>query len=211
MPGKALQLKELFPNAVNWIDVGRRQIRRRIEVYVNRIHGESRKRFAFPVDTTTAMSITVGLGYRASRSCFDYFIRHGQMQPPPKDGKHLAWSIENVVGFALQLERLRCWRSGCHDTKKTVWELQAELELQDAAYDTARDSEVQAPDADEMLGAAIDANSIELCQPDSTLTDQLGLMDVVAEDMLGRIIIEPTSRRKARATARRKPAAKPAG
>jgi len=199
MTGKALRLRELFPDAANWVDAGRQEIRRQIEAYVNRVHGKSEKRYAFPVNTATAMSMVVVLGYEASRSYFDYFIRHGRMQLPPKKGRFLAWRIGNVIDFAMQLERMRYWKGGCHDEKKTVWELQADFELHDVVCDTANGHEVQELDIDEMLGTVIHASSVELhAEAADSCAAQLGETDAVVEALLNQAIDEPSaSQRKA--------------
>ena len=208
MAGKAARLKELFPEAADWVDAGRQDMRRQIEAHIGRVHEESGKgfRYTFPLDTGSAMSIVSALGYDASRSYFDYFIRHGRMQLPPKNGRLLAWSIENVIDFAMQLERMRYWKPGRHDQRKTFWELQRKFELHDLVYDTANDQGVRALDADQMLGAAIDANSIERrAEMASSFAVRLERADAVVEALLSQIIEEPsTSQRKALGVAVRK-------
>jgi len=199
VPGKALRLKQLHPSAVDWIDAGRQEIRRRIEAHVSCARGNSANRYAFPVHTGAAMNLARSLGYDASRSYLDYFIRHGRMQLPPKNGRFLAWGIENVIDFAMQLERMRYWRIGHHDRKKTAWELESERRLDDVDYATADDHEVQEVDIDGMLDTVIDPGSVERCaEPANSFADRFDTSDAAVEALLGQTIEEPpTSQRKA--------------
>jgi len=185
---------------LDWIDAGRQDIRRQIEKHIDRIHEKPgrRPRYTFPVETSAAMTIVAALGYDASRSYFDYFVRRRLMPLPPKNGKRLAWSITHVIEFALLLERLRHWKPGCHDEKKTCWQLQDELELHDVVY-TADELEVQALDADQMLDIVIDASSVERrAEMDGSFADRLETSDDAVEALLGESIEAPsTSQRKA--------------
>ena len=67
-----------------------------------------------------------GLGYDATRKDLDSFIRHAHMELPAEEGGRPAWGIENVADYAMQLEKMRSWLPGSHNSKKTVWGLQAE-------------------------------------------------------------------------------------
>ncbi|HUU97568.1 MAG TPA: hypothetical protein VM487_17675 [Phycisphaerae bacterium] len=199
MTGKTLRLRELHPKAADWIDAGRREIRRQIKEYIERVCQQPGRRlqYSFPMETRLAMTIVAGLGYDAERRHMDYFIRHGRMQLPPKNGKRLAWDIENVIDLAMQLERMRYWRPGCHDEKKTCWELQAEFELHDVACDTANGHEVQELDIDEMLGTVIDASSVELhAEAADSCAAQRGETDAVVEALLNQAIDEPSASRR---------------
>ena len=200
MIAKTLQLKELHPQAVDWIDAGGREIRRQIEEYADRAGEKSGQpsRYTFPVKTSVALEVLIALGYDATRSYLDYLVRYRWMRPPPRRGRRLMWSIAHITQFGLLLERLRHWRAGCHDEKKTVWELQAEWELQEVVY-TADDHEVQEVDIDEMFGAVIDPGSIERrAEPANSSADRLDTSDAAVEALLGESIEEPsTSQHKA--------------
>ena len=59
MTCKALRLKELFPEARDWIDAGRMVLRRQIEEHVRHVNdqADARCRLTLPVGTTSAMAI----------------------------------------------------------------------------------------------------------------------------------------------------------
>ncbi len=142
-----------FPEAKGWLDIGRRRMRYQIGKYIDAIYERSGRRFkfTFPLDTEHAFRMLGGLGYTATRKHLDYFIRHGLMKLPGKDGGRLAWGVENVIDFGMQLERMRYWLPGRHNEKKTVWELQAEAEITLLAAKVASDAEVQALDAEGLV------------------------------------------------------------
>ena len=197
MAGKALRLEQLHPGAIDWIDAGRQEIRRQIEEYIDRVREQSGKRlrYAFPLETSCVMDILTGLGYAAGRDCLDYAVRHSRMQLPPKNGRFLAWGIENIVDLGMQLERRRRWKVGFRDEQKSYWELEVELELSDVHYDTAQDSGgEQAPDADQMLDVAIDPGSIdERAETGNSFADQLREADAVVDALLNQTVDEPSS------------------
>jgi hypothetical protein len=117
-----------FPEARDWLEIGRRRVRHQIDRVAKRLktHG---KTLTFPLETSEAWYVIRALGYRADRKSFDYCVRHGHLKPPAKEGNRLLWTFENVVDFAMQLERMRYWTVGRHQHKKTVWELQVESDL----------------------------------------------------------------------------------
>ncbi len=123
--------------ARDWLEIGRRRMRHQIERYVEAIRRRSggRYEYAFPLETEAAFRMLAGLGYRATRKHFDYCIRHGHMDMPDKEGNRLVWEVQRVIDFGMQLERMRYWLPGRHDEKKTVWELQAEVDAAGRRWD----------------------------------------------------------------------------
>lgn len=94
------------------------------------------KSAGFPCDTSTALFLLACLGYRATPQHLKYCMRHRLMDSPPKgETGRLEWTPENVLDFAMQLERLRYWLPGFHDQKKTCWEKDADLEAAAAGSD----------------------------------------------------------------------------
>jgi hypothetical protein len=140
--------------ARDWIEIGRRRLKYQMNKFIERAARETQGKWkiAFPMDTESVFFLLGMVGYRANRKSFDYCIRHGHMKLPPKDDGRLAWGVENAIDFGMQLERLRYWSPGCHESKKTVWELQAEVEADRPFYELARDQEYQKLDADGVLG-----------------------------------------------------------
>jgi len=195
MTCKALRLKELFPEARDWIDAGRMMHRRQIEEHIERVNAQAdaRCRLAFPMGTASAMAIVCDLGFDATRGHFDYFIRHSRMQLPPKNGRLLSWGIENVIDFAMQLQRMRYWRHGRHDQRKTFWELQNEYGPHNMICTIPDGTEVQDMDADQALDVMIDAGSVQ-CRAATAdaLAEELEAADAFAEILLDRIMEEPS-------------------
>lgn len=139
--------------AGSWLEIGRRRLRYQIGKYVDFIFEESNHRFkfTFPLSTEDTFLMLGGLGYSATRRNFDYFVRHGHMELPKKAEGRLAWDIENVIDFGMQLEKMRYWLPGRHVEKKTVWELQAESDNVLLGVKVANDAEFQTLDADDVL------------------------------------------------------------
>jgi len=204
--------------AKDWLEIGRRRMRQQIDRYVEAIRRRSGGRYGytFPLDTERAFRMLTGLGYDANRKHYDYCIRHGHMEAPAKAGNRLLWSVENIIDFAMQLERMRYWLPGRHDEKKTVWELQAEVEATGKRWDlddkvrklvngldgdAAMDRLAETEDAD-LRVAMSDYLAITLYQQGQT-------MDEVAEALLEQLIEEPdAAQRKALVTAMKKHFAK---
>lgn len=136
-----------------------------------------------------------GLGYHATRKNLDYFIRHGHMELPAKEGGRLAWGIENVIDYAMQLEKMRYWLPGSHNSKKTVWELQAESDNTLLGVKVANDAEFQALDADGILDRIAATKDAKVRGAMSAYYPirlyQRGIrMDEVAEALLNQLIDE---------------------
>jgi len=150
-----------FPAAKDWLDIGRRRLRYQIDRYSAYVTEKSggRYRVTFPLNTEAAFMLLSGLGYRATRKHFDYCIRHNHMELPPKQDGRLAWGIENVIDFGMQLERLRYWVPGRHDEKKTVWERQYESDSSTIALIVANDPKFQSLDVAGILKAIIATES----------------------------------------------------
>ena len=68
-----------FPEAKDWIEIGRRRLKYQTAKYIQTIYERSsgRYKFTFPLDTDQAFLMVGGLGYRAKRKDFDYCIVTG--------------------------------------------------------------------------------------------------------------------------------------
>lgn len=135
------------PDGANdWIEIGRRRLRHQIDRYIAAIFERSggRYEFKFPLETEQAFRMLAGLGYRATRKDFDYCVRHGHMKAPASEGRRLQWTKENLIDFAMQLERMRYWLPGRHNHKKTCWELQHEAEVASIPCDDKLQAQIDA-------------------------------------------------------------------
>jgi len=204
--------------AKDWIEIGRRRMRHQIDRHIEAIRQRSggRYKYAFPLSTEGAFRMLAGLGYEASRKHYDYCIRHGHMEAPAKEGKRLLWNVENIIDFAMQLERMRYWLPGRHDEKKTAWERQAEVEATGKRWDLddkARQM-VEGLDADAVtdLLAETEDDTLRAAMSDYLairLYQQGQAMDAVTEVLLEQLIEESDSaQRKALAKAMKKHFAK---
>ncbi len=146
--------------AKNWLEIGRRRLSYQIDRYIEAIRERSEGRFIFrfPLETENAFLMLNGLGYRASRKEFDYCVRHEHIEPPKSEERRLLWSRENVIDFAMQLERMRYWQYGRHDEKKTVWELQHEAEIVAIPYDDELQARIDASTVDELIDLIVNTD-----------------------------------------------------
>ena len=200
--------------ASDWIEIGRRRMRHQIERHIEAILHRSggRYKYAFPLSTERAFRMLAGLGYDADRKHYDYCIRHGHMEAPTKEGNRLLWNVDDVINFAMQLERMRYWLPGRHDEKKTVWELQAEVEAtgKQWALDAQARQLVDGLDADAVMDLLAETADDALR---ATMSDYLAIrlyergqaMDEVSEALLTQIVEDiDIAQRKALVTAMRK-------
>lgn len=146
--------------ARDWLEIGRRRLSYQIDRYIEAIRERSEGRFVFrfPLDTDDAFLMLNGLGYRATRKEFDYCVRHDHIKPPKSEGRRLQWTKENLIDFAMQLERMRYWLAGRHDEKKTVWELQHEAEVASIPYDRELQSRIDASTPKELLDLMVETD-----------------------------------------------------
>lgn len=146
-----VEAEAYFPKAKDWLDIGRRRLRWQLKRLEDRLLKEFGKRLSYPLETEEAWYMVRALGYRAERKNLDYCLRHEHMAAPKRDGKRFLWTRENVIEYAMQLERLRYWVVGRHDEKKTVWELQAEWDQMAPAYDADLNRIIDSLDAEGLL------------------------------------------------------------
>jgi hypothetical protein len=147
-----------FPKAKDWLDIGRRRLKHRLAKLEGRLREEYGKRISYPIETEAAFYLLSGLGYRASRKNFDYCIRQGRLESPPREGRRLVWSRKHIIEFGMQLERLRYWLAGRHDEKKTCWELQEEWDQMSPAYDADLQDRIDSLDADGLLDLMVETS-----------------------------------------------------
>lgn len=150
-----LEAGAYFPKAKDWLDIGRRRLRyqlKRLEVRLRQFG----KRLTYPLDTNEAWYVLRALGYKADRKSFDYCVRHARLETPAKEGNRLLWTVDSVIDFGMQLERMRYWQIGRHDHKKTVWELQAEWDQRAPAYDDDLSRQIDTLDADGLLDLMVE-------------------------------------------------------
>ena len=140
-----------FPEAEDWLDIGRKRIRYRLARIEKRLLDQFGKRVTYPIETEDCFYLMGSLGYRAERKSFDYCIRHGYMESPSKEGRRLLWNCEDGLAYAMQLERMRYWLPGRHDGKKTVWELHEEQQRMALAYEAELLAKTSKLDADGLI------------------------------------------------------------
>jgi len=107
--------------------------RAKLSLEVESLERESEARSAqlltWPVTTSHASMILERLGYDGSHANRDYCTRHAKrigFKAPKARRGDLSWTRENLIDFAMQLERMRAWLPGRHDERKTCFELDAD-------------------------------------------------------------------------------------
>ncbi len=92
--------------------------------------GETVENIRFPLETGEVFYVLQALGYKANRDTYRYLTQNDFLAKPrqQKDKRRLAWTEDDVVDFACELERRRLWLIGRHTEKKTAFELQDELD-----------------------------------------------------------------------------------
>ena len=89
------------------------------------------RRWAFPLRTDQAFEVLRSCGYRvgttkAGRVGYDEAVRYGEMDRPPRQGKHSVWDESRLLALGVSLERHRRWLPGCHRQRKTFAEVESE-------------------------------------------------------------------------------------
>lgn len=203
-----------FPEAQDWLEIGRRRIRHRLGRIERRLVDEFGKRVVYPVETEDCFYLMESLGYRAERKSFDYCIRHGHMDSPAKEGRRLLWDREDVVAYAMQLERMRYWLPGRYEEKKTVWELHDESQQRAPAYDAELQARIDALDADGLLDLMVEGDGPNAHNVRAHIAGYFAIrmwerdqqLDAVGEELLRQVAEEDDSdaRKAAAVTLRRR-------